>query len=77
MRHPTEIITIRPERERQTRQQLPYFVGISASTTCAKGISMWCLVLAVSTKVAVANRDKAGKVDDPIDGVKFNQHLPH
>ncbi len=37
---PTEIITIRLETKIQTRQQLSYFVGISASTTGAKGISM-------------------------------------
>jgi uncharacterized RmlC-like cupin family protein len=37
---PKEIITIRPETEIQTRQQLPYFVGISASTAGARGISM-------------------------------------
>jgi uncharacterized RmlC-like cupin family protein len=36
----TEIVTIRPETETMTRQNLPYFVGISATTTDAKGISM-------------------------------------
>ncbi len=39
-RPPTEIVTIRPERATQTRQQLPYFIGISASTAGAQGISM-------------------------------------
>lgn len=42
---PTEIITIRPETEIQTRQQLPYFVGISASTAGAKGISMNLVII--------------------------------
>lgn len=37
---PTEIMTIRPEINIQTRQQIPYFVGISASTVGARGISM-------------------------------------
>lgn len=36
----TEIVTIRPETETMTSQLLPYFVGISANTTGAKGISM-------------------------------------
>jgi uncharacterized RmlC-like cupin family protein len=39
-RQSTEIVTIRPETETMTRQHLPYFIGISATTTDAKGISM-------------------------------------
>ena len=35
-----ELITVRPEAETMTRQDLPYFVGISASTTGATSISM-------------------------------------
>jgi uncharacterized RmlC-like cupin family protein len=37
---PTEVMTIRPEKATQTRQQLPYFIGVSANTTGAQGISM-------------------------------------
>lgn len=36
----TEIITVRPDAEVLTQQQLPYFIGISATTAGAKGISM-------------------------------------
>ncbi len=36
----TEIVTIRPETETMTSQLLPYFVGVSATTAGAKGISM-------------------------------------
>lgn len=35
-----EIVTIRPEAETQTRQRLPYFVGISGNTAGTKGLSM-------------------------------------
>lgn len=34
------ISIVRPDATTQTRQQLPYFVGISATTTGATGISM-------------------------------------
>ena len=36
----TEIVTIRPETETMTSQLLPDFVGVSANTAGAKGISM-------------------------------------
>jgi uncharacterized RmlC-like cupin family protein len=36
----TEIVTVRPDFERMTRQQLPNFVGISEATAGATGISM-------------------------------------
>jgi uncharacterized RmlC-like cupin family protein len=35
-----DIMTVRPETEVLTRQCLPYFIGISETTTGAKGISM-------------------------------------
>jgi len=40
-----EIITVRPDRETLTRQHLPYFVGISATTTGAKGISLNLVII--------------------------------
>jgi uncharacterized RmlC-like cupin family protein len=36
----TEIIVVRSDTETMTRQDLPYFIGISASTAGATGISM-------------------------------------
>ena len=41
----TEIITIRPDKTTMTRQGLPNFVGISADTVGAKGISMNLIVI--------------------------------
>ena len=35
-----EVRPIRPDREVLTRQQLPYFVGISGQTVGASGMSM-------------------------------------
>lgn len=40
-----EIITVRPASETLSRQQLPYFVGISQSTAGATGISMNLIVI--------------------------------
>jgi uncharacterized RmlC-like cupin family protein len=40
-----EIVTVRVPTETMTRQQLPYFVGISQSTVGAKGISMYLVVI--------------------------------
>jgi uncharacterized RmlC-like cupin family protein len=40
-----EIVTIRPETQTLTRQQLPYFVGISATTANTKGLSMNLVVI--------------------------------
>ncbi len=42
---PTEVITVRPEAETLTRQQLPYFVGISGATAGAQGISMNLVII--------------------------------
>ncbi|WP_341318906.1 cupin domain-containing protein [Paraburkholderia sp. IMGN_8] len=39
------IIKVRPDREMATRQRLPYFVGISASTAGATGLSMYMVVV--------------------------------
>ncbi len=42
---PDEIITIRPKAETQTRQRLPYFVGISGSTAGTTGLSMNLVII--------------------------------
>lgn len=41
----TEVVTIRPDSETMTRQQLPYFVGISQKTAGATGISMNLVII--------------------------------
>jgi len=41
----SEIVTIRPAAETMSRQQLPYFVGISEGTADAKGISMNLVII--------------------------------
>src|SRR5262245_23771503 len=40
-----EIVTVRPEKEVMTRQRLPNFVGISAVTAGATGISMNLVII--------------------------------
>jgi uncharacterized RmlC-like cupin family protein len=40
-----EVRAVRPEREVTTRQQLPYFVGISGQTAGATGLSMHLVVI--------------------------------
>ena len=40
-----EIITVRPDSETKTRQNLPYFVGISSGTAGSKGISLNLVVI--------------------------------
>ncbi|WP_455207167.1 cupin domain-containing protein [Kaarinaea lacus] len=40
-----EIITVRPSQEVLTKQQLPYFLGISSNTTGAKHLSMNLVVI--------------------------------
>jgi uncharacterized RmlC-like cupin family protein len=42
---PTEIVTIRPAATTMTRQQLPNFVGVSAATAGARGISMNMVII--------------------------------
>ena len=41
----SEIVTVRPAAETMSRQQLPYFVGISEATAGAKGISMNLVII--------------------------------
>jgi uncharacterized RmlC-like cupin family protein len=41
----TEITVVRPEPQILTYQQLPYFVGLSANTAGAKGISMNLVII--------------------------------
>ena len=42
---PTEIVTIRPAAATMTRQRLPNFVGVSAATAGAAGISMNLVII--------------------------------
>ena len=42
---PMEIVTIRPAATTMTRQQLPNFVGVSAATAGARGISMNMVII--------------------------------
>ena len=39
------VIVVRPPEESMSKQQLPYFVGISEATAGARGISMNMLVI--------------------------------
>jgi len=41
---------VRPEREVLTRQRLPYFVGLSAQTVGARGLSMHLVVIPPGAK---------------------------
>lgn len=43
---------VRPEREVMTRQQLPYFVGISGGTVGATGLSMHLVVIPPGARAA-------------------------
>lgn len=38
-------MSVRPEREALTRQQLPYFLGISGATAGSRGLSMHMVVI--------------------------------
>lgn len=40
-----DIVVVRPEAETMSRQQLPYFVGVSEATAGAKGLSMNLVVI--------------------------------
>jgi uncharacterized RmlC-like cupin family protein len=42
---PPDVKAVRPEREILTKQRLPYFVGISAETVGARGLSMHMVVI--------------------------------
>lgn len=53
--HPGEIITVRPERELFSRQQLPYFAGISGESAGATGISMNLTVIQPARAIVARN----------------------
>jgi uncharacterized RmlC-like cupin family protein len=40
-----QVMVVRPAQEIMTRQRLPYFVGVSAATAGAKGLSMHMVVI--------------------------------
>lgn len=40
-----QVASVRPEQEILTRQRLPYFIGISAATAGARGLSMHVVVI--------------------------------
>lgn len=42
---PQHVIALRPQQEIMTRQRLPYFVGVSAKTAGATGLSMHMVVI--------------------------------
>lgn len=46
----TEIFTVRPSQEVLTKQQLPYFLGISQNSTGAKQLSMNLVVIPPGAK---------------------------
>jgi uncharacterized RmlC-like cupin family protein len=52
MAHPAhpDVKAVRPELEVLTRQRLPYFVGISAATVGARGLSMHIVVIPPGAK---------------------------
>jgi len=41
----TRVVAVRPDKEIMTRQRLPYFVGVSAETVGAQGLSMHMVVI--------------------------------
>lgn len=43
---------VRPDREVMTRQQLPYFIGISGKTVGAQGLSMHIVVIPPGARAA-------------------------
>jgi len=42
---PYQVKAVRPDRDVTTRQQLPYFIGISGQTAAARGLSMHLVVI--------------------------------
>lgn len=42
---PQQVVALRPAQETMTRQRLPYFVGVSAATAGARGLSMHMVVI--------------------------------
>lgn len=49
---PREVRALRPEREVVSRQQLPYFIGISGSTVGSLGLSMHIVVIPPGARAA-------------------------
>ena len=47
-----ELVTIRPDAEVMTRQQLPYFLGISGQTAGSTGLSMHLVVIPAGATAA-------------------------
>ena len=47
---PPPVQAVRPDREVVTRQRLPYFVGVSASSVGASGLSMHLVVIPPGAK---------------------------
>lgn len=46
------VAAVRPDRELATRQRLPYFVGVSADTVGATGLSMHLVVIPPGARAA-------------------------
>lgn len=46
------VAAIRPDRETMTRQRLPYFIGVSAGTVGARGLSMHMVAIPPSARAA-------------------------
>lgn len=46
------VLPVRPDREVTTRQQLPYFVGLSGATVGAQGLSMHLVVIPPGARAA-------------------------
>lgn len=46
------VVALRPEQETMTRQRLPYFVGVSARTAGARGLSMHLVVIPPGARAA-------------------------
>lgn len=42
---PKTVVRVRPEKDTQTRQKLPYYIGVSRDTTGAEGISMNLVII--------------------------------
>lgn len=51
-RNGQRVAAVRPDREIATRQRLPYFVGVSADTVGAAGLSMHLVVIPPGARAA-------------------------
>jgi uncharacterized RmlC-like cupin family protein len=47
-----QVAAVRPDREVLTRQRLPYFIGVSAATVGARGLSMHLVVIPPGARAA-------------------------